>query len=54
LSSTWYVEKAKADSVPMAMSVSMLAVRLRARVAAALRNGRPAQNCTGMVRARLA
>src|SRR5438105_501980 len=45
------VEKAKAETVPRAMRVSMLAVRARARTTAERTNGHPAQNTTGIARA---
>ena len=48
------VEKAKADTVPRAMRVSMLAVRARARTTAERMNGHPAQNTTGVVRTAVA
>ncbi len=40
-----------AVSVPTAISVSMLAARLRARRAASRRNGHPPQNWTGVASA---
>lgn len=45
------VENAKAVSVPSAMSVSMSALRVRARSAVTRRIGHPAQNWTGAAHA---